>query len=104
MLILILIDVQYLQKAVFNLAKGLSRQNHSSSGFFHLMKKSPSKISDSPQLGRTYTPPFIATWKTLHIFSKYVIWFVELCSTRNQCTCFQVILFLFISNSQYIGR
>ena len=25
--------------------------------------------------------------------------FLELCSTRNQCVCFQVILFLFISNS-----
>ena len=30
--------------------------------------------------------------------------FLELCSTRNQCICFQVILFLFISNSEYTGR
>ena len=32
MLILILIDVQYLQKADFSFEKGLNCQNHSSSG------------------------------------------------------------------------
>ena len=30
--------------------------------------------------------------------------FVELCSARNQCICFQIILFLFISNSEYMKR
>ena len=40
MLILILIDVQYSQKAVFSFEKGLNYQNHSSSGFLHLVKKS----------------------------------------------------------------
>ena len=39
-----------------------------------------------------------------HIFSKYVFRFEELSSARNQCIYFQVILFLFISNSEYIGR
>ena len=35
---------------------------------------------------------------------KICSFFVQLCSSRNQCICFQVILFLFISNSQYIAR
>ena len=39
-----------------------------------------------------------------YIFSKYVFKFVELCSARNQSICFQIILFLFISISEYIGR
>ena len=49
MLILILIDVQYSQKAAFSFEKGSNRQNHSSSGSLHLVKKSPpSKISNPP--------------------------------------------------------
>ena len=47
MLIFILIDVQYSQKAVFSLEKGSNCQNHSSSGSFHLVKSSLSKIFDS---------------------------------------------------------
>ena len=57
MLIFILIYVQYWQKTVFSFEKGLSCQNHSSSGFLHPVKNSPSKISDSPQ-------PLNAIWKT----------------------------------------
>ena len=41
MLILILIDVQYSQDAVFSFEKGSNRQNRSSSCFRHLAKKSP---------------------------------------------------------------
>ena len=48
MLILILIDVQYLQKVVFSFEKGLDGQNHSSSGPNHLMTPPPSKISICP--------------------------------------------------------
>ena len=49
MLILILIDVQYSQKAVFSFQTDSHRQNHSSSGFLHPVKKiTASKISDSP--------------------------------------------------------
>ena len=44
MLILILIDVQYLQKAVFSFEKGSNGQNHSSSGFHHPVKKFPPAI------------------------------------------------------------
>ena len=47
MLILVLIDVQYSQKAVFSFEKGSNCQNHSSSDFLNLVKKSPpSKISN----------------------------------------------------------
>ena len=41
MLILILIDVQYSQKAVFSFKKGSNHQNHSSSGSFDPVKKFP---------------------------------------------------------------
>ena len=48
MLILILIDVQYPQKAIFSFEKGVNCQNHSSSGSHHSLKKIPfSKISNS---------------------------------------------------------
>ena len=49
MLILILIDVQYSQKAVFSFEKGSNDQNHFSSDSHHAVKKfSPrGKISDS---------------------------------------------------------
>ena len=41
MLILILIDVQYSQKAIFSFKKGSNHQNHSSSGSFDPVKKFP---------------------------------------------------------------
>ena len=41
MLILILINVQYLQKIVFSFEKGSNGQNHSSSGSHYPIKKSP---------------------------------------------------------------
>ena len=41
MLILILIDVQYSQKAVFSFGKGSNRQDHSSSGSLPPAKKIP---------------------------------------------------------------
>ena len=48
MLILILIDVKYSQKAGFSFEKGLNDQNHSSSGSYHLVKKiPPGKICNS---------------------------------------------------------
>ena len=47
MLILILIDVQYSQKAVFSFEKGSNCQNHSSSGSHHLLKNPLSQIFDS---------------------------------------------------------
>ena len=48
MLILILIDVQYLQKAVFSFEKGSNDQNHFSDSHHPVKKFSPrGKISDS---------------------------------------------------------
>ena len=52
MLISILIDIQYSQKAIFNFEKGSNRQNYCSSGSLHPVKKSPpSKIFDSHLTG-----------------------------------------------------
>ena len=51
MLILILIDVQYLQNLVFSFEKGSNVQNHSLSDSHHSKKKSPCKISYSPTKG-----------------------------------------------------
>ena len=44
MLILILIDVQYSQNAVFSFEKSSNRQNHSSSDSHHLVKKIPPAV------------------------------------------------------------
>ena len=41
MLILILIDIQYLQNVVLSFEKGLNSQNHSSSGSHHQIKNPP---------------------------------------------------------------
>ena len=67
MLILILIDVQYSQKAVFNFEKGWNHQDHYSSGSLHLVKKSPPPFPPKfPPLGGIYYPPHLtAIWKTL---------------------------------------
>ena len=48
--ILILIDVEYLQKVVSRFEEGSNGQNHSSSGFDHPIKKSliPQQNFDSP--------------------------------------------------------
>ena len=57
MLILILIDVQYSQNAVFSFEKFSNRQNHSSSGFHHLVKNPPAvfttfwhKVKETPKI------------------------------------------------------
>ena len=44
MLILILIDVPFSQKAVFSFEKGSNHQNHSSLGSQHLVKKSSTPV------------------------------------------------------------
>ena len=50
MLILILIDVQYLQNIACGFEKGSNGQNHSSSGSHHLIKKSFKQNSPLPLL------------------------------------------------------
>ena len=57
MLILILIEAQYSQKAVFSFEKGLNSHNHSSSGSYHPVKKLPKQNFLSPTIN--------AIWKTL---------------------------------------
>ena len=68
MLILILIDVQYSQKAVFSFEKGLNYQNHSSSGFLHLVKKSVCVCVGGGGERRWVPPCLIAIWKILLTF------------------------------------
>ena len=69
MLILILINVQYSQKAVFSFQKGSNHKKHSSSGPLHPVKKSPPPL-----------PLLTAVWKTLrNVFSQlqskcFLIW------------------------------
>ena len=58
MLIVILIDVQYSQKAVFSFEKGSNCQNHSLSGSLHLLKTFPSVKFPIPH------QPLTAIWKT----------------------------------------
>ena len=60
MLILVLIDVQYSQNAVFSFEKDSNCQNHSSTGSHHPVKKSP-----HPQQNFQFLPPLTAIWKTL---------------------------------------
>ena len=48
-LILILINVQYLQNVVFSFEKGLNVQMHSSSYSNHPIKNPPRKFSISPE-------------------------------------------------------
>ena len=66
--ILILIDVQYLQKVAFIFEKGLHDQNHSSSGFNHPLKKSCQQNLQLLPTGGVSLPPLNAIWKTLDTF------------------------------------
>ena len=70
MLISILIDVQYSQKAVFSFEKGLNGQNHSSSGSHQSVKNfPPAKFLIPPPGGIAPTggfpSPLNTIWKTL---------------------------------------
>ena len=71
MLVLILIHVQYSQKAVFSLHKGSNRRNHPSLDSLHPAKKSPPPY----HCGWEFThspPPFIVLWKTLHQWNEFL--------------------------------
>ena len=66
MLILVLIDVQYLQRKLFSFEKGSNRQKRSSSGSLRSVKKSPPvKFPIPPPLGDFPPPPLTDIWKTL---------------------------------------
>ena len=62
MLILILIDFQYLQNVVFSFVKGLNGQMHYSSDSNHPIKKTPAKFP-IPPLGGNSPPPLNAIEK-----------------------------------------
>ena len=63
MLILILIDIQYLQNLIFSFEKGLNDQNHSSSDSHHLIKKiALRKIFHLHPLGE-FPHPLTLFWK-----------------------------------------
>ena len=64
MLILVLIDVQHSQRAIFTIEKGSIGQNHSSSGSHCLLKKSsPTKFPIPPHFlplfGKPQPPPYL---------------------------------------------
>ena len=59
MLVLSLIDAQYLQNVVFSFEEGLYGQNHSFSDTHHPIKNFFSKIH--------HPPPFNAIWKTMGV-------------------------------------
>ena len=93
MLILIYIEVQYSQKAVFTFGKGSNRQKHSSSGSVHLV--TPTVIYPIPHpIGGDFTPPdphpppLTAIWKTLHSSKRFkllsVIVLLCLCNTSKK--------------------
>ena len=65
MLIFILTDVQYSQKAVFSFEKGSDRQNHSSSGSLHPVKKFPSTIKFLIERGGRISPPHPTPYRYL---------------------------------------
>ena len=60
MLILVLIDVQYSQKAIFSFEKGMIGRNHSFSGSYCPVKN-PSNNSDSPHSLLLFIKPCIFT-------------------------------------------
>ena len=65
-LILILIEVQYLQNVVFSHGKGLNGQNDSSSASHHPIKKSPQQNFPFPSAGENPSPPSLnVIWKNL---------------------------------------
>ena len=67
MLILILIDVDYLQKVVLSFEKDSNHQNYSSPGLLFPGRKHPpshSEVFNFLRLG-IYPPPLTAIWKTL---------------------------------------
>ena len=71
MLILILIDAQYLHNIVFSFKKGSHFQNHSSSGSHHLIKSHPAaKFPISPPHPLTLFGTTCNTWSLKRKYKK----------------------------------
>ena len=90
MLIFILMNVQYSQKAIFSFEKGSNHQDHSFSGSLHLVKKFPPikfpiPLNPLPLFGRP----------------QYIKLYAPLCSTmRRQFSFYQKFLVLIKSTSE----
>ena len=77
MLILILIDVQSSQKAVFSSQKGWNCQDHSSSGSLCSVKNLPPPLAHLSKISDPHPPtPFTTIWKTQAVISvdAYPFW------------------------------
>ena len=82
MLILILIDVQYSQTAVFSFEKGLNGQNYSSGSHYPVKKiPPPAKFPIPFPLGGP-PPPLTAIWKTLLSMPQYALMSLNMPETR----------------------
>ena len=93
-LILVLIDIQYSQKAIFSFEEGSIDQNNSSSGSHHLIKKSsPAKYLICP----LEIPPLITTiWKTMGIE------YANLAKILWQLSCRNFLKVLWLSQSMFV--
>ena len=80
-LILILIDVQYSQNAVFTFGKDLNHQNHSSSGSHHQVEKSPQQNFWFPLPmweNLPPPPPLLLFGKPCHVRSTSKWWLLQI--------------------------
>ena len=78
MLILISIDVQYLQNAVFSFDEGSNGQNHSSLSSRQLVEKFPPAKLPIPHTGVIYPYPLFAViWKTLKYIKMYIDMYIH---------------------------
>ena len=92
---MILTDVQYSQKAVFNFEKCSNHQNHSSSGSLLPVKKFPlSKISDSPHALLLFGKCCLLVLMILFCFTffaspwRYTLFFIlRIIKTLYKATC-----------------
>ena len=81
MLILILIDVQYLQTVFFSFEIGSNGQNHFPSGSHHPLKKKNQQNFQFPPVGG-FSPPLDPIWKTLisDNYKEGVFMIIQLCA------------------------
>ena len=78
MLILISIDVQYLQNAVFSFDEGSNGQNHSSLSSRQLVENFPPAKLPIPPTGGIYPYPLFAViWKTLKYIKMYIDMYIH---------------------------
>ena len=99
MLIFILIDVQYSQKAVCSFEKGSNCQNHSFSGSHYPVKKLPPQGNFWPPTtwrvgGGVNCPPLNAIWKTLDDINQNILNILFFCILKSAKKIFWKTLFI----------